>query len=115
MSDRSPRGAKSGSTPFARITAVKRRRNVGDVPDERTLGGADGIFGVNGASTPNASMKPLLLGFSVVARPGERAGMANRSSQLGFPTANDAGDDGFVELQVALVISAGFHIKHCRP
>ena len=90
----------------------QRHRDVGDVGDHGSLGGADLVVRAEDVVDAEHLHEPPLLGRGVVAGAGHGAGMAHGAGQLRLPAADDAGDDRLLRLQPELVIAAGLGVEH---
>ena len=90
----------------------QRRRDVRDVGDHGALGRNDGTLGREQGVDAEGVHEPVFLVLGPVARSGHGAGMAHRAGELGFPAADHAGDHRLAEIEVVLVIAAGFGIEH---
>ena len=92
----------------------ERCGNVRDIGDERTLRREDGLLRREDSVDAELLHEPAFLARGVIAATRHRAGVPDRTRQLRFPTADDAGDDGLREVRVELVIAARLDIKHGR-
>ena len=93
---------------------AERRRDVGDVGDDRALGGHHRVLRREQALDAEGLHEPALLVLGPVARARHRACVADGAGQLRLPAADDAGDDRLSPVDAVLVVAAGLGVEHRR-
>src|SRR5918994_2366995 len=85
---------------------------MGNVGGDRSLGRADRVARREDVVYADHLHQPALFGGGIVARAGERAGVADGAGELGLPAADDAGDDWLFRLQAVLVVATRLDVHH---
>ena len=92
----------------------QRRRDVGDVGDDRALLRHHRVVRREDRGDAERLHEPVFLVLGPVARARHRAGMADRARQLRLPAPDDAGDHRLRPFDAVLVVAARLGIEHRR-
>ena len=107
-------GSEIGPPAVLAHHRVQRRRDVRDVGDHRSLRRIDGMLRREDGVHAELRHEPAFLGGGVVVAAGQRAGVPDGARELRFPASHDAGDHGFREMRIELVMPTRLTVEDRR-